>query len=101
MGSDQSNKNELEAACLSRADIYVPDRLSQCRKMGELRAAIEAGAVKDDQQFAELGDLLVRDTPARANSNQITIADLTGMGIQDTAIATLALTALRKESVVT
>ena len=101
MGSDQSNKNELEAACLSRADIYVPDRLSQCQKMGELRAAIKAGVIKDDQEFAELGDLLVRDTPARANTNQITIADLTGMGIQDTAIATLALTALRKESVVT
>ncbi len=43
MGSDQHGKNELEPACLARADRYVPDRLSQTRELGELRSAIAAG----------------------------------------------------------
>lgn len=101
MGSDQPGKNELEPGCLSRADIYMPDRLSQCRKMGELRAAIDAGLIDSDQKFAEMGEVLSGNAPARNNSKQITIADLTGTGVQDTAIATLALAAIRKASVVT
>jgi ectoine utilization protein EutC len=52
MGSDQASKNELEPACLRRADLYVPDRLSQARALGELRAAIDAGAVAADAGFA-------------------------------------------------
>ncbi|MEJ8573602.1 ectoine utilization protein EutC [Microbaculum marinum] len=90
MGSDQHNKNELEPACLQRADLYVPDRLSQTRGLGELRSAIEAGVVAADAGFAELGTILEGQAPGRTAPEQITIADLTGTGVQDTAIATLA-----------
>ena len=37
MGSDQEGKNEIEAAALARADLYVADRVSQTEKLGELR----------------------------------------------------------------
>ena len=43
MGSDQHSKNEIEPACLARADAYAPDRQSQTAELGELRSAIEAG----------------------------------------------------------
>jgi ornithine cyclodeaminase len=91
MGSDQHGKNELESACLTRADRYVPDRLAQTRRMGELRAAIGAGLVAADAQFEELGAVLAGAAPGRTSAEQITIADLTGTGMQDTAIADLAL----------
>jgi ectoine utilization protein EutC len=91
MGSDQHGKNELESACLTRADRYVPDRLAQTRRMGELRAAIESGLVAADAQFEELGAVLAGAAPGRTSAEQITIADLTGTGMQDTAIADLAL----------
>lgn len=90
MGSDQEHKNELDPACLSRAACYVPDRQSQTVLLGELRSAIAAGIVAPDQSFAELGDIVAGTAPGRQAATDITIADLTGTGVQDTAIATLA-----------
>ena len=51
VGADASYKNELEPEVVSRADCYVPDCLSQCRELGELRAAIAAGAVPGERAF--------------------------------------------------
>ena len=90
MGSDQPGKGELAPACLARADLYVPDRLSQTRTQGELRAAIAAGIVPEGKAFPELGDIVAGQAPGRTSPEQITIADLTGTGVQDTAIATHA-----------
>jgi ornithine cyclodeaminase len=90
MGSDQHDKNELEPGCLGRADAYVPDRLSQTRALGELRSAIAAGVVAADAEFAELGDVVAGQGPGRRGPDAITLADLTGTGVQDTAIATFA-----------
>lgn len=90
MGSDQHHKAELEPACLTLADLYVPDRQSQTALMGELRGAIAAGLIPSDRTFAELGDIVAGKTPGRTSPDQITIADLTGTGVQDTAIATFA-----------
>mgnify|MGYP001811986955 CR=1 FL=1 len=91
MGSDQEHKNELEPACFEKADLYVPDRLSQTRVLGELRSAIEAGVVDADAPFCELGEVAGGKAPGRSDDADITIADLTGTGVQDTAIATFAL----------
>lgn len=92
MGSDQAHKNELEPACLTRADLYVPDRLSQTRALGELRSAIAAGLIAPHADFQELGRIVAGLTAGRSDPNQITIADLTGTGVQDTAIAAHART---------
>ncbi len=92
MGSDQDHKNELDPACFSKADLYVPDRLSQTRLLGELRSAIGANIVAPDAEFAELGMIVAGKAGGRTSDDAITIADLTGTGIQDTAIATFAST---------
>ena len=90
MGSDQEHKVELAPSCLARATRYVPDSQAQCAIKGELRSAIKAGVFTADQSFAELGDIVVGTTLGRQSETDITIADLTGTGVQDTAIATLA-----------
>ncbi|NYS25059.1 ectoine utilization protein EutC [Rhodobacteraceae bacterium 2376] len=90
MGSDQHGKNEIDPAALAIAR-YVPDRLSQTREMGELRAAIAAGVIAADREYADLGAVLAGAAPGRLDASDITLADLTGTGVQDTAIATLAL----------
>ncbi|SFD69612.1 cyclodeaminase [Roseivivax sediminis] len=92
MGSDQEGKQELEAACLTRADLYVCDRVSQAEKMGELRAARAAGTAPEDP--AELGQIVTGARPGRQAPGDITIADLTGTGAQDTAIASHVATRL-------
>jgi ornithine cyclodeaminase len=90
MGSDQHGKNELEPGCLTRADRYVPDRQSQTRALGELRSALAAGVFDADRVFPELGEVVAGAAPGRTSDDEITIADLTGTGVQDTVIATLA-----------
>ncbi|MCK3778920.1 ectoine utilization protein EutC [Ensifer sesbaniae] len=90
MGSDAEHKNEIEPAVIAGAGLYVADSLKQTRKLGELHHAIEAGLVKDSAIFPELGEIIAGRKPGRSGPDEITVADLTGTGIQDTAIATLA-----------
>lgn len=91
VGSDAEHKNEIDPAALVRADLYVADRLSQTRALGELHHAIAAGAITADAIFPELGEIITGPKTGRVSETQITIADLTGTGIQDTAIASLAI----------
>ena len=90
MGSDAEHKNELDPAVLSRADRYVADRRSQCAMLGELHHAIAAGIVAPDVDVPELGEVITGTKAGRSESSDITVADLTGTGVQDTAIATFA-----------
>ncbi len=90
MGSDQEHKVEIDPGCLARAALYVPDSQAQCAIKGELRSALAAGVFTADQMFAELGDVVAGTAAGRQTDDDITIADLTGTGVQDTAIATLA-----------
>jgi ornithine cyclodeaminase len=90
MGSDAGHKNELAPDLIAGA-TYVADRLSQTRRLGELHHAVAAGLVDADAVFPELGQIVAGVAPGRSDPRQITVADLTGTGIQDTAIAALAL----------
>jgi len=92
MGSDAEHKNEIDPAAIKRADVYVADSLQQTRRLGELHHAIEAGLITGDQDLPELGQIITSAKAGRKNISDITIADLTGTGVQDTAIATLAFT---------
>lgn len=98
MGSDQPGKTELDPLCLKRADLYVADRASQTRLMGELRAALAAQTFDADAPVPELGQVIAKTHPGRTSPDQITICDLTGTGAQDTAIATHALAAFSKDT---
>lgn len=90
MGSDAEHKNEIEPAVILRADPYVADSLAQTRRLGELHHAIAAGVVPADRAFPELGAIVARRVEGRRSADAITVADLTGTGVQDTAIATIA-----------
>ena len=91
LGSDSPGKQELDAACLVRADLLVVDRLTQCAAFGELRHALDAGVLRPDRVHAELGEIVAGVKPGRTTARQITVADLTGVGFQDTAIASRAI----------
>ncbi len=90
LGSDGPGKQELDPRCLARADVVVCDRVSQCRRLGELQHALASGLLHEEDVDAELGQLVAGVKGGRADEAQITIADLTGVGFQDTAIASLA-----------
>lgn len=96
MGSDAEHKNEIDPDALRRANVYVADRLSQTRVLGELHHAIEAGLVEASTEFAELGQIIAGTATGRRSPHDITLCDLTGTGVQDTAIATLAYARARQ-----
>jgi ornithine cyclodeaminase len=58
----------------------------------ELRAARAAGLWSETDP-TELGAIVTGQIPERRSADEITIADLTGTGAQDTAIAAHALAA--------
>lgn len=91
MGSDQADKVELAAECVTRADLFVVDRRAQSAERGELRYAIERGVVDSAVPYPELGEVIAGQAAGRSSADAITICDLTGTGVQDTAIANHAL----------
>ncbi|KZM49790.1 cyclodeaminase [Labrenzia sp. OB1] len=91
MGSDQEDKNELSPRILAQADVLVCDRISQCATLGELRTALENGLMTRTGKAVELGEVIAGAAAGRTSNDQITVCDLTGTGVQDTAIATLTL----------
>lgn len=90
MGADAEHKNEIAPEILAEGRVnYFCDRLSQTRNLGELHHAIAKGLIASSEQFPELGQVIAMQKPARQTNQEITFCDLTGTGIQDTAIATL------------
>ena len=91
IGADGPEKQELEALVLARADKVVVDRLDQCLRLGELHHAVEAGLLAAGDVWAELGEVAAGRKPGREAEGEITVADLTGVGIQDAAVANVVV----------
>ncbi len=93
MGSDTSEKIELDPGILQKADIVVADSISQCLSRGEIFQAIEAG-VLEKERVVELGTLIADTGLQRKSDTQITVADLTGVAVQDIQISKAVYEAL-------
>jgi ornithine cyclodeaminase len=86
MGADTREKNELEPAILQKADRVIADSIEQCRVRGDIFHALEAGVLRDGD-VVELGDVIADPTLGRTSDSQITVADLTGVAVQDIQIS--------------
>jgi ornithine cyclodeaminase len=86
MGADTGEKNELEPAILQKADRVIADSIEQCRVRGDIFHALEAGVLRDGD-VVELGDVIADPTLGRTSDSQITVADLTGVAVQDIQIS--------------
>lgn len=91
VGSDGPDKQELDVEVLARADRVVADSLPQCLRLGEIHHAVEKGAISKDKATAELGEITAGLKPGRASEDEIIVCDLTGVGVQDVAAASLVL----------
>lgn len=83
VGADSPGKRELDVEILARARIVVDSR-TQCIDHGEVGWAIREGLV-DAGSLIELGALL--ENPIAFGEDEIVVADLTGIAIQDFEIA--------------
>jgi ornithine cyclodeaminase len=93
MGSDDHGKQELDADLMGKADLVVADSISQCVGHGECHFGVEHGTL-DESAIVELGTIIKEPGAGRTSEEQITIADLTGVAIQDIQIAKLVDRAL-------
>ncbi len=93
VGSDTPDKQELDSEILARADVVVADSLAQCRLRGEIHKALAAGKI-DESRVVELGNIISGRASGRTSDSQITVADLTGVAVQDIKIASAVYRAL-------
>src|SRR6266566_2029480 len=86
-GTGSPEKVELEPEVLRKADKLIADRVAQTERYGNLHHALAAGVVTRESVDGELGDLAAGRVAGREAAREITVADLTGVGVQDAAIA--------------
>jgi ornithine cyclodeaminase len=86
MGSDDHGKQELETELLAKADRVVADSITQCVDHGECFHAVKNGMI-EEESILELGNVIRNPEIGRSSDDQITVADLTGVAIQDIQIA--------------
>ncbi len=82
MGSDAEHKQELDSTVLEKADRIVCDVRAQSIRLGELRSTPEM-----EGHTVELGEVTSKQVSFRHSNSDITVCDLTGTGVQDTAVA--------------
>ncbi len=85
MGADADGKQEIDPALIARADVLVADSVDQCIDHGECGFAVRSKLIEPTKIIA-LGDAIARRELRRSSDNQFTIADLTGVAIQDIQI---------------
>jgi ornithine cyclodeaminase len=86
MGSDDDGKQELDARLLQKADLVVADSRSQCLGYGEISHAVKQRLI-EESDILELGEVIRDPALARTGEEQITVADQTGVAVQDIQIA--------------
>lgn len=90
VGADAPGKQELDPVLLARAERLFVDSIEQCCRYGETSHALAANLI-DRSKLQELGRLLAGEVPGRSDDGQITVADLTGVAVQDAQIARCTL----------
>lgn len=86
VGSDTPEKQELDELILAKADMVVADSISQCMSRGEIHHAVSKGVITREK-IVELGDIIAGRRAGRVSDEQITVADLTGVAVQDLQIS--------------
>jgi alanine dehydrogenase len=89
MGTDTVGKQEVEPALLARATVFA-DEVAQSVTLGEAQHAVAAGLV-DAAAITPLGKVLTGAHPGRRSAAEITLFDGTGVGLQDLAVAAMAV----------
>jgi ornithine cyclodeaminase/alanine dehydrogenase-like protein (mu-crystallin family) len=90
VGADDDRKRELEFGVLERAEVIVVDSLLVNQKYGDIAQALKSGTL-ETSQLIELGTLLANPGLGRSSSEQITVAKLVGLGVQDLAAVEVVL----------
>lgn len=95
VGADGGGKQELDPRLFARAAVRAVDSAAQCSQFGDSAYAIAQGFIQA-KDLIEIGRVIEHPELGRKSQNDITLADLTGVAVQDIAIAELALRGLQR-----
>lgn len=87
VGSDTSDKQELDGLILQTADLVIADSIPQSKTRGEIYQAVTQGFITNEK-VVELGTAIQNPNLCRTNDQQISVVDLTGVAVQDIMITT-------------
>lgn len=88
MGTDTRGKQEVDPALVAKARVFT-DEVDQAVTIGEAQHAFAMGLLSRDA-IVPIGAAISGDS-GRQNDDEITLFDGTGVGLQDLAVAHLAL----------
>jgi len=94
MGTDTVGKQEVEPALLARASVFT-DEVAQSVTIGEAQHAVAAGLLAAEA-ITPLGAVVIGAHPGRRGPEEITLFDGTGVGLQDIAVAGVAVRRARE-----
>lgn len=97
VSADSPGKNELDPQILARADVIITDDHKQALGHGEFGTAVRAGLVAESKDRA-LGAVLADPAAFKVGEGVLSVVDLTGLGAQDLAIASLVYEKLLKQA---
>ncbi|MCC5015250.1 MULTISPECIES: hypothetical protein [unclassified Legionella] len=86
VGADTPLKQELDENIFAEAELIITDSISQSIERGDVAHALRKKIIAKTQ-LIELGAIIAGLERGRSNDKQITIADLTGLAVQDLQIA--------------
>jgi ornithine cyclodeaminase/alanine dehydrogenase-like protein (mu-crystallin family) len=98
IGADAEGKEELEPEILKNAKIIIDD-WAQASHSGEINVPVHQGLIAKDDIWAGLGDIVAGKKQGRANAEEITVFDSTGLGLQDLYTAAEVLKLAKKQGV--
>jgi ornithine cyclodeaminase len=97
VGADGGGKQELDPRLFVAANVCVVDSFAQCSAYGDSALALRERMIPPER-LVELGRVIENPKLGRRREQDITIADLTGVAVQDIMIASLALATLERIS---
>jgi alanine dehydrogenase len=85
MGQSHPERSELDATTVARSRYVADHRTRVQTASGSFRLARRKGVISDDHLAAELGEVLIGAKSGRKESEQITVFDSGGTGIETVA----------------
>ena len=90
VGSYKPSGREIPEEIVSKAKLVVDHRESCLEEAGDILIPIKKGLFDESHIFAEIGEIIAREKPARENREEITFFKSVGNAVQDLVTAKIA-----------
>jgi ornithine cyclodeaminase/alanine dehydrogenase len=87
---------EIDTEGICRSRVVVDSFRAACQSSGDVLIPLAEGAISETHFGDELGQIIIRERPARTDADEITLYNSTGIGVQDIVTARLVVASARR-----